>query len=97
MTATNERPNLNETLIALRAGTCNLIYVKLTGETRVAVGTLNLDFISKDKWPKNVTAQHNQTEEEKNPDLVHYYDLTVNGWRCFWLENLKCLSLRVEG
>ena len=88
----NERPNLNETLVALRAGTCNLVYQKMDGEKRVATGTLNLELVPKDKWPKNVIESVTNLDKTSS-ELVHYFDLTVNGWRCFWLENLTSLSL----
>jgi len=80
--------NLNETLIALRAGNCNLIYQKMNGDIRVAVGTLNLNLVPKENWPKISTQEPNKENE-----LIHYYDQTINGWRCFWMENLKSLSL----
>ena len=90
----NERPNLNETLVALRTGTCNLVYQKMDGEKRVALGTLNLEFVPKDKWPKHPTTEDQPpTTYGDRVELVHYFDLTVNGWRCFWLENLTSLSL----
>jgi hypothetical protein len=90
---TNERPNLNETLVALRTGICNLVYQKMDGEKRVATGTLNLELVPKEKWPKNQTTPTTTNEEMRADKPIHYFDLSVNGWRCFWLENLTSLSL----
>ena len=88
--------NLNETLMALRSGVCNMYYTKMDGENRFATGTLNPDFIPKEKLPKNKTVIESVTDTNvKDSNLVHYFDFASNGWRCFWLENLKSLSLEV--
>jgi hypothetical protein len=77
--------NKNETLNALRMGACSLVYVKLNGDVRVATGTLNKDLIPKESQPK--------TKVEKPEEIISYYDLDSQGWRCFWLENLRSLKV----
>jgi WYL_2, Sm-like SH3 beta-barrel fold len=86
---TNE--TVNETVTALRTGLCNLVYDKINGERRTGVGTLNLDLIPVEFHPKHKTALHEQVNEPN--ELIHYFDTQSNGWRCFWSDNLKSLSL----
>ena len=76
---------INETKDALRQGLCTLVYEKLDGEMRTAIGTLNSDFIPVRFTPKNTG--------HPNVDLVSYFDVDRQGWRSFWPERLRSLSL----
>jgi hypothetical protein len=87
----NEK-QINETLDALRFGVCTLIYTKLDGEIRQATGTLNPHLIPGEFHPKVIL---DVIKKELDPNLIHYFDLGSNGWRCFWLENLQSLSVNV--
>jgi len=56
----------------LRQGTVKFYYRKLSGELRVAVGTLDLNKLPQDKLPKGGTKYGNATS---------YFDLEKGEWR----------------
>lgn len=86
--------NRNETVQALLMGECNLVYTKLTGEQRIARGTLSGALIPQDKLPKNgATVGEKKTDEDAQFTLIHYFDLDANGWRCFLPVHLQSLSV----
>ena len=81
----------DEIVSALQLGKCFLTYTKLNGEIRSAVGTLNMDFVPKDKLPKKQNPKF--PSDDYKTDLIHYYDFIVEGWRCFWAENIQILKV----
>jgi hypothetical protein len=85
--------NRNEVLDALRLGVCSLVYEKLNGDIRQANGTLKEGLIPKEFLPKSKEMEVTPLEQKDPNQLIHYFDLGANGWRCFWPENLKSLKL----
>jgi hypothetical protein len=93
---------INETLDALKIGVCSMVYTKMDGEVRHATGTLNPHLIPGEFHPKKKPVTEETPNElarrkdlETPSDLVHYFDFGSKGWRCFWLENLKSLSVHL--
>jgi len=96
MTLTEKQNYKNEILDILRLGECFLVYYKLNGDVRVASGTLKRDLIPPEFLPKSeISSPLDQTEKNiEYSGLVHYFDLGSKGWRNFYMENLKSISLR---
>ena len=69
-------------LDALSEGVVHLQFKKVNGELRNMVATRNFDRIPEDQHPKT------EDKREKNETIVVLYDLEVNGWRSFRVENL---------
>ena len=90
---TTERPTINETKDALRLGACTILYEKLDGDIRVALGTLKQELIPEKFLPKN-RDENRGPESETGDGLIHYFDIGSQGWRCFWLENLKSIAIQ---
>lgn len=66
----------------LRNGKVSFKYTKKDGTERVAIGTLNNEYIeSESATPKG----DNKFESDT---IVRYYDINANGWRSFIFENL---------
>ena len=72
--------NEKEIRTMLHEGLVSLRYVKRNGETRNAVGTLNLMFIPADKHPLKPNVRKSTPWVKE--DYVRYYDFTVQDWRC---------------
>lgn len=63
---------------AMKTGAVEFSFLKIEGETRLAVGTL-------DPSRFNYTAK-TETKREKSPAIVTYFDLEKNGFRSFRAE-----------
>lgn len=64
-------------MIALRSGIVNLKFRKTTGEIRIAVATLKLAMDYTSKAPAKYT-----------PDVIKFFDQTVDGWRSCRIERI---------
>lgn len=69
-------------LDALSEGIVHLQFKKVNGELRNMRGTRKFDLIPEDKHPKV------EDKREQNETIVVLYDLEVNDWRSFRIENL---------
>lgn len=65
---------------ALHKGILEFEYKKKNGETRIAHGTLNNEFIGEENLPKG-------TGYEISDNVIRYFDTDSNGWRSFLVEN----------
>ena len=86
----------------LNKGYVSFRYVKKNGDTRNAVGTLNLHLIPIDKHPKSSlpptpTGGGSQIEDAnvtslqlggERGALIRYYDLTVQDWRSLYCDEV---------
>lgn len=52
-------------------------FTKKDGSERIARGTLRMDVIPTERQPKGTGSQTTQ------PDIIKYYDLDKEAWRCF--------------
>ena len=66
---------------ALRKKVTEFTYMKLSGEVRKAVGTLNGEYV-----PGGLTV--GGTGRKINDGVLCYYDMVKNGWRSFRKANL---------
>jgi hypothetical protein len=71
-----------EILEALHQGTVNLQFKKVNGDLRNMVATLKSDLIPEKDIPEE------GKERKSNENIVVLYDLQVEGWRSFRIENL---------
>lgn len=69
-------------LDALNEGVVHLQFKKVNGDLRNMVGTRCFDRIPEDKHPKT------EDKREQNETIVVLFDLEVNDWRSFRIENL---------
>jgi hypothetical protein len=69
-------------LDALSEGIVDLQFKKVSGDLRNMRGTRKFDLIPEDKHPKT------EDKREQNETIVVLYDLEVNDWRSFRIENL---------
>lgn len=69
-------------LSALSEGVVHLQFKKVNGDLRNMVATRMMDKIPEEKHPKT------EDKREKNETIVVLYDLEVNDWRSFRVENL---------
>lgn len=78
-----------EVIDKLKAGTCNVGYLKADGSIRYATATLNEALIPQveDDKPKRVV--------KENPGIVRYYDVEKQGWRSFTLVKLPHLETKI--
>lgn len=80
--------NLTESLQYLKEkmhyGEAAFTYLKKDGSERTARGTLNVQVMGKENFPKGV-------DYNKNPDVTRYYDLNSEGWRSF--TNINLISI----
>lgn len=76
----------DEILDVLRQGTCSLRYKKVDGAKRVAEATLSPELIPEAKMPSNNNATYSD-------ETIRYYDLNVEGWRSFRVENFEQVDL----
>jgi len=74
---------------SLKAGICHFAFENTKGETRVAFGTLNQDYIPpappRDPGAKEVAARPD------NPSVQTYYDLEQKGWRAYRVAHVIAL------
>ena len=68
----------------LEQGKVEFSYLTKNGEQRDAIGTLNMGMIPSNQVPKSGCEPH--------AGLTTYFDMNVNGWRCFRNENLKSVK-----
>ena len=93
--------SLEESLLrkALAEGLVSMRYVKKNGDTRNAVGTLNLRLIPLSSHPKGpllpIPAEAPTRSlspegggSEMPPGLVRYYDFTVQDWRSLYCDEV---------
>ena len=64
----------------LRKGLVAMQYVKKNGDTRNAVGTLNMFLIPREKRP--LPSEKRKATPWVKDEYVRYYDFTVQDWRC---------------
>lgn len=69
-------------LEALSEGVVHLQFKKVNGELRNMVATRNFDKIPAEKHPTT------EDKREQNETIVVLFDLEVNDWRSFRVENL---------
>ena len=88
---TEKKMKENEIRQMLNKGLVSFRYVKKNGDTRNAVGTLNMKLIPIDKHPKSPL----QPEASPTggglvgaPGLVHYFDFTVQDWRSLYCDEV---------
>ena len=77
--------SLEESLLrkALAEGMVSMRYVKKNGDTRNAVGTLNMKLIPSPHHPSP-----RRGGSKMPPGLVHYYDFTVQDWRSLYCDEV---------
>ena len=79
----------NEIRQMLNKGLVSFRYVKKNGDTRNAVGTLNLRLIPLDKHPKSPLLPPPEGGGPKMPPgLVKYFDFTVQDWRSLYCDEV---------
>lgn len=71
-----------EILNFLKDGVVDLQFKKVNGDLRNMRGTRKLDLIPEEKRPTT------EDKRELNETIVVLYDLEVNDWRSFRIENL---------
>ena len=89
--------SLEESLLrkALAEGMVSMRYVKKNGDTRNAVGTLNLNIIPEEQRPKS--PEERKVQPWLKDDYVRYYDFTVQDWRTLVVsEIIEWKRLNVE-
>jgi len=69
-------------LEALQDGIVDLQFKKVNGDLRNMRGTRKFDLIPEEKHPKT------EDKREQNETIVVLFDLEVNDWRSFRVENL---------
>lgn len=69
-------------LSALEKGIVDLQFKKVNGDLRNMVATRNYDLIPEEKHPKT------EDKREYNDTIVILFDLEVEDWRSFRVENL---------
>lgn len=79
MTSTEE----DEIRKRMRKGVCKFKYMKVNGDERIALGTLNGSFI--DSALKQLGADPSLSKQEKEPNdsVFRYFDLNKNAFRGF--------------
>ena len=77
----------NEIRQMLNKGLVSFRYVKKNGDTRNAVGTLNMKLIPSPHHPKGmVNVQSSMVNGA--PGLVRYFDFTVQDWRSLYCDEV---------
>jgi hypothetical protein len=83
-------PDLIETLKdCIDKQLIEVTFRKKDGEIRAMTCTTNLDLIPPSAWPKNKVAISEATKER----TMRVYDLNVQGWRSFVLDNVQNVKL----
>jgi hypothetical protein len=67
---------------ALHKGKVKFSYTKKNGETREAIGTLNIGVMGEDNAPKGTGTW------PVSDQIIRYYDINSQGWRSFGINNL---------
>ena len=70
-----------EVTTCLREGIVEIKFVKVSGEERTMLATLNEDLIPLDLRPTG-------DGKEKNPEVQPVYDVEADGWRSFRWDSL---------
>lgn len=71
-----------EILETLSKGIVDLQFTKVNGDLRNMVATRAIDLLPEDKRPDS------EDKREQNETIVTVFDLEVNDWRSFRIENL---------
>lgn len=79
--------NQEQVVTALQEGVVEIKFVKVNGEERTMLATLNEELIPVDLWPKDdpdVVVERSMP----NPDVRKVYDVEKDGWRSFRWDSL---------
>ena len=68
----------------LQKGYCSIVFVKLDGSKRNAIGTTNLDLIPTSEHPK----EHPIRKAWKKRGYVRFFDLTIMAWRMLLVDRI---------
>lgn len=77
----------NEIRQMLNKGLVSFRYVKKNGDTRNAVGTLNMKLIPSRLHPKGIVNVQSSMVNGA-PGLVRYFDFTVQDWRSLYCDEV---------
>ena len=73
----------------LRDGICEVMFEKKDGSERLMKCTLNLDYVPEEMKQFQL---HKGEKVLENLDILKVYDVDVQDWRSFILENVKYIS-----
>jgi len=73
----------------LRDGICEVLFIKKNGSERLMNCTLNMDLIPEEMKQFQLYKGEKVLE---NLDILKVYDVDVQDWRSFILENVKYIS-----
>ena len=71
-----------DVITSLQEGIVEVKFVKVTGEERTMLATLNQDLIPMDLRPSG------ENSREPNPEVQRVYDVEADGWRSFRWDSL---------
>ena len=81
--------NRKDTQELLRDGVCEVLFIKKNGSERLMNCTLNMDLIPEEMKQFQLYKGEKVLE---NLDILKVYDVDVQDWRSFILENVKYIS-----
>ena len=81
--------NRKDTQELLRDGVCEVLFIKKNGSERLMNCTLNMDLIPEEMKQFQL---HKGEKVLENLDILKVYDVDVQDWRSFILENVKYIS-----
>ena len=81
--------NRKDTQELLRDGVCEVLFIKKNGSERLMNCTLNMDLIPEEMKQFQLYKGEKVLE---NLDILKVYDVDVQGWRSFILENVKYIN-----
>lgn len=79
--------NYEQVITALQEGIVEVKFVKVNGEERTMLATLNESLIPLDQLPKN-DPDVSIERSVPNPDVRTVYDVEKDGWRSFRWDSL---------